>query len=185
MKSNLLIIALVFTGGFLQAESATALSPMTMEQLMSELRIQGGNFQFAFDRPAYARITVTTTEFPAGPQETEYFDTASAQQKIDLFFTASPLSVGDYPRGYSNSNPRKMLIKLSDCEATSGTRVINYDDKFVQNRYRGEGVNRWGPKVAPNPGWNKEYILHWYFKKGDPYEAKATIAFSETPFPKK
>jgi len=30
----------------------------------------------------------------------------------------------------------------------------------------------------------KEYILHWYFKKGDPYEAKATIAFSEAPFQK-
>jgi hypothetical protein len=184
MKPTLVFLALILSADFLAAENNTVQSPMTMEQLMRELRIQGGNFQFSFDKPTYARVTVTTTDFPAGPQKTQFFDTASAQQKIDLFFTASALFVGEYPKGDSNDNSRKMLIKLSDCEATDGTRVINYEDKFAQNRYHGDGLNMWSPDVATHPVMNKEYILHWYFRKGDPYEAKATISFSETPFQK-
>jgi len=135
MKPTLAIIAIFLSAELLSAENSSVQTPMTMEQLMSELCIQGGNFQFTFDKPTYARITVTTTDFPSGPQKTQYFDTASPQQKIDLFFTASALFVGEYPRGDSINNSRKMLIKLSDCEATNGTRVINYEDKFVQNRY--------------------------------------------------
>jgi len=184
MKPTLAIIAIILSAEFLVAENSSVQTPMTMDQLMSELRIQGGNFQFTFDKPTYARITVTTTVFPEGPQKTEYLYTASAQQRIDLFFTASALFVGEYPRGDSMNNSRKMLIKLSNCAATNGTRVINYEDKFAQNRYHGDGVNMWSPDIETHPVMDKEYILHWYFKKGDPYEAKATIAFSESQFRK-
>jgi len=184
MKPTLVILAFILSAELLSAENNTTQSPITMEQLMRELRIQGGNFQFTFDKPTYARITVTTSDFPAGPQKTQYFDTASAQQKIDLFFSASALFVGEYPRGDSSNNPRKMQIKLSDCEATNGTRIIHYEDKFAQNRYSGDGLNEWSPDIAAHPVMSQEYILHWYFKKGDPYEAKVTIAFSESSFPK-
>lgn len=185
MKSTIAILAFFFTVRILTAENISLQTPLTMEQLMHELRIQGGNFVFTFDKPAYARVTVTTTGFSDGPQETQYFDTESPQQKIDLFFSASALFVGEYPKGDSNNVPRKMLVKLSDCKETAGTRVISYEDKFALNRYRGEGVGMWAPDVDPHPILHKEYVLHWYYKKGDPYEAKATISFSESSFQKK
>ena len=185
MKPTFAIIALILSAELLAAENCSVQTPMTMEQLMSELRIQGGNFQFTFDKPSYARIIVTTTTFPAGPKKTEFFETGTAQHRIDLFFTASALFVGDYPRGDSVNNSRKMLIKLSDCAATNGTRVINYEDKFIQNRYHSNGVNMWSPAIDAHPVVDKEYVLHWYFVEGDPYEAKATISFSENPFVQK
>lgn len=157
---------------------------MTMEQLMSELRIQGVNFD-TFDKQAFARITVTTTERPDNTTKIEQLLTTSAHTKITLYFTASPGFIGDYPRGDVANNPRKMLIKLFDCAATNGTRVIHYDDKFASNQHSGGGrVNVYRPDLPSAPELEREYILHWYFKEGDPFEAKATISFSETPFSK-
>ena len=149
-----------------------------MDQLMSELRIQGGNFQFSFETPVFARVTTEVSD-SARPETKQilHFSTASASKSITLFFTASALFVGDYPRPDHQNEPRKMLVKLSDCEATEGTRVIPYADKFTGDHAQ------YSPAVPPVPQVGKQYILHWYFKHGDPYSAKAFIEFSESAFP--
>lgn len=174
----LLLCVLVVTA---QAENTTTQTPLTMEQLMRELRIQGGNFIFTFDEPVYAKVTVTTTEYPNGKATTTEFVSDKSNKTIDLFFSASAQQVGDYPRGDRAMQPRKMKIKLSDCEATHGTRIIGYIDKFAENQYRDGGiVGQFEPSLPLHPQLNKEYVLHYYFKEGDPYEAKATISFAES-----
>ncbi len=144
---------------------------------MRELRIQGGNFQFSFDKPVFARVTIEVGD-SSKPEKKEvlHFSTASANQSISLFFSASALFVGDYPKPNSN-NDRKMLVKLSDCKATDGTRIVHYADRFTGDHAR------YSPAVPPAPQLGKQYILHWYYKDGDPYSAKAVIEFSESPFP--
>lgn len=160
------------------AQNRTEQTPLTMEQLMRELRIQGGNFQFSFDRPVFARVTTEVSD-AAHPEkkQIEHFVTASANKSISLLFSASALFVGDYPQP-NHQNLRKMLVKLSDCEATAGTRIIHYEDRLTENHAQ------YSPAVSPTPEVGKQYILHWYFKDGDPYSAKAVIEFSETGFPK-
>jgi hypothetical protein len=160
------------------AENRTEQTPITMEQLMRELHIQGGNFQFTFDEPVFARVTTEVGDHSkAGASETEHFATVSANQSVSLFFSASALFVGDYQQPnvvFTN----KMLIKLSDWPATEGTTIMHYVEKFTGNHAK------YSPAVPAKPELGKPYILHWYFKDGDPYSAKAVIEFSATPFPK-
>jgi hypothetical protein len=183
MKAYLALGFLLVTGSICLGQNQTIQTPITMEQLMRELRIQGGNFEFKFDKPAFAKVTATTMEYPEGKRTTEEFVTAKANRKIQLFFTASAMFVGDYPRGDVFGNQKKMLIKLSGCEATDGTRVVAYVDKFTENKYSGNGMTVLCDAALPDvPEFGKEYILHWYYKEGDPYEAKATIIFSDKPF---
>ncbi len=112
----------------------------------------------------------------------EEFLSDKSSAKIELFFTVSPILVGDYARGDMAAQPRKMQIKLSDCKATEGTRNIYYEDKFIENRFRSGGnTSMYDPCIPIHPELNTEYILHYYFKEGDPYEAKATICFIEKP----
>ena len=181
--NNTIFLILLAASAPVFATNVSEQTPITMEQLMSELRIQGGNFVFSFDPPAYARITVITTPYPEGPQETKHFDTADPQSSIDLYFTASPMFLGEYPRGDKQDNPRKMMLNLSGCEETEGTRIIYYSDKFIENRFEnGKTHSEYKPDIPTNPEFNKPYVLHWYFKEGDQYEIKATITFSPKPF---
>jgi hypothetical protein len=159
------------------AENRTEQAPLTMEQLMRELRIQGGNFQFSFDKPVFARVkTEVGDSSKAGQKEALQFSTASANNSISLFFSASALFVGEY-RQPNVVFTHKMMVKLSDCKETEGTRIVHYTDKFTGNHAR------YSPAVPAVPQIGKEYILHWYFKEGDPYSAKAVIEFSENRFP--
>lgn len=161
----------------LPAENHVEATPLTMEQLMRELRIQGGNFQFSFDEPVFARVTTAVGDNSKPmASEVQHFATASANRSISLFFSASALFVGDYPQPkvvFLN----KMLIKLSDCAATDGTRIVHYVEKFTGDH------SKYSPDVPAKPEIGKSYTLHWYFKEGDPYSAKAVIEFSATPFP--
>jgi hypothetical protein len=176
MKTHLAIcIGILLLTASSQAENRTDQTPITMEQLMHELQIQGGNFQFSFDKPVFARVTTEVSdEAQPAKKETLHFTTASANKSIFLFFSASPRLVGNY------STPQdrglKMLVKLSDCKATEGTRVIYYQDRLVGDHAK------YSPAVPPVPQVGKQYTLHWYYKDGDPYSAKAVIEFSETPF---
>jgi len=147
---------------------------------MRALRIQGGNFVFTFDRPVYARVTVDVSD-QKDPKKIrkQHFDTASANHSIELFFTASEMFVGDYPTAQQESF-RKMSIKLSDCAETSGTRLIYYYDRFKA----ADSSAMIRPEVPAIPEVGKEYILHWYYKEGDPFYAKAIIKFSEEEFEK-
>ena len=74
-----------------------------------------------------------------------------------------------------------MKIKISNCKATQGTRIIHYTDKFtIQPWIEQKGM--WGdfrPIIAKHPELNQEYVLAYYYQKGDPYEVKATISFIE------
>lgn len=179
-----LILAPLFPLGSLlfctssMAQNSMERTPMTMDQLMSELRIQGGNFQFSFERPVFARVTTEVTD-DLKPEKTEtlHFVTATANRSISLFFSASGLFVGDYQKP-NETYPRKMLVKLSDCEATDGTRVIHYMDRLTGNH------SQYSPAIPAVPQVGKPYVLHWYFKAGDPYYAKAVIEFSESSFPR-
>lgn len=157
------------------AQNRTEQTPITMEQLMQELRIQGGNFQFSFDKPVFARVTTEVADTAKGVKEIEHFTTDSAGRSISLFFSASALFVGDYFKPNQN-NPRKMQVKLSDCKATEGTRIIHFEDRFAGHHAQ------YSPAIPPIPEVGKQYILHWYFKEGDPYSVKATIEFSEAGF---
>ena len=159
-----------------QAENRNEQKPITMEQLVRQLRIQGGNFQFSFDKPVFARVTteVSAIDKPE-KKEVRHFTTASANQNISLYFSASDVWLGGPP----NPGPRSyrhMLIKLSDCMATEGTEEILYQYRFT------EGNSMYSPSVPSEPQIGKQYLLHWYFKTGDPYSAKAVIEFSEKPF---
>jgi hypothetical protein len=168
------------------AQNSSSLSPITMEQLMQDLRIQGGNFVFTFDQPVYARVTTSVSQYPDGKKtEIERFDTENPQQKIDLLFTAQPMEPGRMPRG-DQENPKQMKINLSGCPQTEGTRLVYYREKFVENRFRKPQAKLacLRPEVPAAPLLDKEYVLHWYYQEGDPYQAKATLQFSAKPFPK-
>ncbi len=170
-------IAALFLCSSSPAENRTEQTPLTMEQLMRELRIQGGNFVFTFEKPVFARVTTEVTD-ASNPKtkETLHFPTASPNKQITLFFSASALFVGDYPTPNRN-NARKMLVNLSGCEATAQTRIIHYDDRLQGNHAQ------YSPAIPEKPELGKQYILHWYYKDGDPYYAKAIIEFSDTTFP--
>lgn len=169
----------------MRAENKTVQAPITMDQLMRQLQIQGGNFIFEFDTPVYARVRTTVSAFPDGKtSETLLFDTAQPKQKIDLYFQASGFPLAVPPSRGTINNGREMRIRLSDCEETAGTRIVHYVDKFAYREYDGNGLFQYDPAVPPVPELGKEYILHWYAKTGDPYQAKATITFSATPFKK-
>lgn len=76
-----IIAGLMVVGVSAVAENRTEQSPLTMEQLMRELRIQGGNFNFTFDQLVFARVTTEVTDLsdPA-KKEVKHFDTASANK---------------------------------------------------------------------------------------------------------
>lgn len=179
MKYIIILLSLFITQATI-AENIAEHSPMTMEQLMRELRVQGGNWNFTFDQPVTAQVVTTVSDYPEGKEETrQVFASDTAQKEIELYFIVSNIMVGDYSRGDHMMNSKKMSIKLSDCEKTSGIRFVHYYDKYIENRFShlaGE-LNDWKPSIPENPELNKEYILHWYFMKGEAYHAKATITF--------
>jgi len=147
-----------------------------MDQLMSELRIQGGNFKFTFDHPVFARVTTDVTpETGSSQPQIEHFASKGPRKEFDLYFSSSPMFVGQTP---IVGEDRKMLVNLSGCPATAGTRIIYYKDEL-----QGNGVAMYRPDIPNIPEIGKQYILHWYFKKGEEYHAKAVIEFSDTSFP--
>jgi len=183
MKSKILFLLLGLGTQIAFAENATMQSPITMQQLMQELRIQGGNWTFTFERPVYAKVVITVSTFPDAKVEiTNEFISDKPASIINLFFMASASNVGEYPKP-NQQNSKKMKIKLSNCIATDGTRIVQYFDKFSQYPWNqnGEGLGEFAPSIPAIPELNKEYILHYYFKEGDAYEAKATICFIEKP----
>lgn len=182
MKAIIACLTVMLVPVGVRAENLATQSPITMQQLMDELRIQGGNFSFTFEKPVFAKVTTTITDYPKGKERKQEFLSDKPSTKIELFFTVSPILVGDYARGDMAAQPRKMKIMLSDCKATAGIRNIYYEDKFIENRYRdGNITGMYDPCVPVHPELNTEYVLHDYFKNGDPYEAKATICFIEKP----
>ena len=162
MTSKAFIIlsaALIVLSSPLRAENRTEQAPLTMEQLLRELRIQGGNFQLSFDKPVYARVTTEIGDSSKpGQKETLHCSTASASNSVSLFFSASALFVGDYPQP-NFVFMRKMMVKLSDCKETDGTRIIAYTDKLTGDH------PQYSPAVPAVPQFGKEYILHWYLKR--------------------
>lgn len=183
MKILACFLGLVLPAFSTFAENHTTQSPITMEQLMRELQIQGGNWTFTFDRPVFAKVVCVVSRFSDGKSsEVTEFISDRADSRIDLFFMASPWRVGDYAKPHQ-INEKTMKVRLSNCRKTDGTRIIHYIDKFAQQPWieqpgmRGE----YKPSLPLHPELNKEYVLHYYFKEGDPYEAKATICFLEKP----
>lgn len=161
---------------FAMAENQTSQTPITMEQLMRELQIQGGNWTFKFDQPVYAKVVCTVSSFPDGKTtEVQTFVSDSPEKNIQLFFMASAMRVGDYPKPNVKYD-KEMKVRLSNCKDTNGTRVIHYVDKFSLYRPSGQ-QGEYAPSLALNPELNREYVLHYYFADGDPYQAKATICF--------
>lgn len=180
MKTLIFFGAVLLVASGLTAENRTIQKPITMEQLMAKLRILGGNWAFTFDRPVYAKVVCIVSSFPDGKTTrlTEFVsDTATTE--IALFFTASGMWVGDYPKP-DQAYDKEMVVKLSNCAATAvGARVVHYVDKFALRPWIEDdtGLGEFRPSLPLNPELNQEYVLHDYFKEGDPYEAKATICF--------
>ena len=167
----------------LPAENQTVQSSITMEQLMRELQIKGGNWVFHFDRPVFAKVVCMVSAFPEGKtSEVTEFISDRPEREVSLFFMAAPAPVGDYPMP-DKVVRREMKVKLSNCAATDGTRIVSYMDKFSCNPWLQQKGQRgeYSPCLALNPELNKEYILHYYYREGDSYEAKATICFIEKP----
>lgn len=176
MRISILACLASIFATFAMAENQTKESPITMEQLMRELRIQGGNWTFKFDQPVYAKVVCTVSSFPDGmPSEVQTFVSDSPEKDISLFFMASARWVGDYPKPNQRYD-KEMKVRLSNCKETDGTRIIHYVDKFSLYRPSGQ-QGEYAPSLALNPELNREYVLHYYFADGDPYEAKATICF--------
>ena len=181
IKISFLLFVTVVTA---LAQNQTEQRPITMDQLMWELRIQGGNWKFVFDRPVFAKVVCTVSSFPEGEKTgTDVFVSDSAEKAISLFFMVSPFPLGGQTDP-GRENRKEMKIQLSNCDASNGTRIVRYIDKFSQQPWVGakdgyKGLGEYRPCLAIKPELNKEYILHYYFKEGDPYEAKATICFLE------
>lgn len=148
---------------------------------MQSLRIRGGNWSFNFANPVFARVKCDISSYPdAEKTETSAFVSDKASTAINLFFMDSPMRIGEM-LSFKSLNERMMKIKLSDCKETSGTRLVYYNEKFSTapwNKEEGQQAH-YVPSVAVAPELNKEYILTYYFKKGDPYEAKVTVCFVE------
>jgi len=175
-----LTLILLFTCSA-HAQNHATKSPMTMEQLMSELRIKGGNWSFTFEKPVLAYAVFEVSSYPDGTdKEVSKFISDEPEKEIEVFFSHSAVRVGNYPRP-SMHNENKMLIQISNCKATTGTRVIHYSDKFSNqpfNQQAGQEAD-FRPSIAEQPELNQEYFLAYYYKEGDPYEVKATISFIE------
>lgn len=173
----IIFFSLFASSAFTQNE--TVQTPITMQQLMQELRMQGGNWTFKFDLPVFAKIVCEVSSFPDGKKtERTEFVSDSPSKDISLFFLESPAFVGDYPKP-NQQNEREMKINLSNCAATSGTRIVRYIDKFSMNPWVSQDGRQgdYKPCIALHPELNKEYVLHYYYREGDPYEARATICF--------
>jgi hypothetical protein len=178
---NLAILSLVLFALGANAENLSIQSPITMEQLMSELQIRGGNWVFQFEEPVYAIVTCTVPNDPdANEVTTRVFATDTPETEIELYFMVGLRRIGDYPQE-GGSNSKTMRIELSHCAQTPGPVLVPFMNKFAiqpwasmdKHAQRGE----YRPNVARNPILNKEYILYYYFKEGDPYEVKATVSF--------
>ncbi len=182
---KLIISALLLLACLARADNVATQSPITMEQLMRELRINGGNWVFHFEEPAYARIDCTVSKFPDGKEtETQTFISDSAESIIELYFMVGPWRIGE-EQSPDRQNDYTMRIKLSNCRETNGTRLIWFPRKFSQKPWVGQKdagqLGEYRPGVARYPVLNKEYILYYYYREGDPYEVKATIAFLKKP----
>ena len=165
----------------LHAQNHATKAPMTMEQLMSEMKIKGGNWSFTFEKPVLAYAVFEVSSYPDGKEkEVTKFISDEPQKEIEVFFSHSAFRVGDYPRPNVH-NEKKMLINISNCKATTGTRIIHYSDKFRNKPFNQQSGQEgdFSPSIAEQPELNHEYFLAYYFKEGDPYEVKATISFIE------
>ena len=154
---------------------------MTMQQLMRALDIRGGNWAFRFEQPVYAKIKCEVSDFPKGEKkEVTEFISDSPESIIELSFFVAPWQVGEWSKPNQN-NDKKMSVKLSNCNATNGTRLVWFTQKFSMQPWVGmkdKGqLGEYQPSIARYPSLNKEYILYYYYREGDPYEVKATICF--------
>jgi hypothetical protein len=78
------------------AENFASQTPITMRQLMRELRLQGGNWEFKFDQPVYAKIVCEGYYYREGdPYEV----------RATICFLASPQDAAKVPR-YKRGNPQ-------------------------------------------------------------------------------
>ena len=112
MKILIAVLALACSS-FIHAENKTEISPLSMRQLMDELRVRGGNFKFSFDEPVYARVSYKIASFlEAKDFKTGTFTSDKASKLISLFYVDSPERIGDYPKHDRNNNYR-MLFNLS------------------------------------------------------------------------
>lgn len=182
---KLIIPALLLLACLVRADNVATQSPITMEQLMRELRINGGNWVFQFEEPVYAKIECSISKFPDGEEtEIKTFISDSAESIIELSFMVGPWRIGE-PQNPDGQNEYTMRIKLSNCRETRGTSLVWFRHKFSQKpwvlmKHAGQ-TGEYQPSVARNPVLNKEYVLYYYYREGDPYEAKATIAFLKKP----
>jgi hypothetical protein len=179
MKAALIPLLSLVLASAAFAQNQTVQSPITMQQLMRELRLQGGNWTFKFDQPVYAKIVCEIPSFPdAKKVETTEFVSDAPSREISLFFLVSPMRVGDYPPPNAEQE-RAMKILLSGCKATDGTRILYYTEKFSMLPWINQDgqVGDYKPCIALNPELNTEYVLSDYYREGDPYEPKATICF--------
>jgi hypothetical protein len=177
---SILTITLLFSFSA-QAQNHATKAPITMEQLMSELRIKGGNWSFTFEKPVLAYVVFEISSYPDGTEkEVTKFISDEPKKEIEVFFSHSAFRVGDYPNPKVH-NKNKMLIQISNCKATAGTRVIHYSDKFMNQPFNQQAGQEgdFRPSIAEQPELNHEYVLAYYYKEGDPYEVKATISFIE------
>ena len=182
--NKLLIPILLLATCFVRAENVANQSPITMQQLMRALRVNGGNWTFRFEEPVYAKVVCTVSSYPDGKStETYSYVSDSPESIIELYFMVGPWRVGDHqnPEGRNDYN---MHIKLSNCDKTRGTAVVWFPQKFSSlpwvamkdDAEQGE----YKPSVARFPVLNKEYVLYYYYKKGDPYQVKATLYFMKS-----
>ncbi|MBC2604385.1 hypothetical protein [Puniceicoccus vermicola] len=156
-------------------------SPITMEQLMHELEIQGGNWNFTFEKPVLAYVVFEISTFPNGEKkEVTTFISDKPSKKIAMFFSNSPFRVGNHPDP-NRLNEKKMKIWISNCKATEGTRILWYTDKFSTLPWVEEDglITDSRPCIPEYPALNYEYVLASYFREGDPYVVEATISFIE------
>jgi hypothetical protein len=141
MKQISILTLLVLFSFSAHAQNHATKAPITMEQLMRELRIKGGNWSFTFEKPVLAYVVFEVSSYPDGKEVTKFISD-EPKKEIEVFFSHSASRVGDYPKPNVH-NENKMKIKISNCKETQGTRIIHYTDKFTIQPWiqqPGEGV---------------------------------------------
>ncbi len=182
MKTYSLFLFLFFTV-FSQAQNQATESPVSMNQLLKTLGMFGGNWTFNFDEPVYACIKSEISESVHNDDiTTRTYISDKASQEISLYYLDAPDTPGQQTN-VNNLNGREIQFKLSDCRETGGTSLLRYYKKFSSlpwSQKQGSTAH-FRPAIANSPELNKEYILTYYFQKGEQYQAKVTICFVKQP----
>lgn len=179
MKIIPLVAMFVALSQFVQGQNTAEESPISMRQLMDSLRIRGGNWTFNFPSPVFARISCEVSSYPDGKKtEKTVFTSDRASESINLFYTDTPQEFGVIA-SYKSQHQRMMAFKLSECEETTGTRLLYYKEKFSNQPWIAQDgkTGHYKPAIAAVPELNKEYLLNYYFEEGDPYKVLVTICF--------